>query len=337
MELLDDIRVTHQGRERRVELLTGDLAAIPPEHAVDVLVVSAFPNDYVPTTISLIGALHRAGVSVAALAERKEVDLREFSHCWLSRPVGRAGTHFRRVLCFEPSFRGQATEVVGDIFRSIVPFTAGPTPIATLAMPLVSTGLRGESPAPMLEALTDAAVHWLANGLPLDRIKIVIRDSPAADDLRAVFAEVKGRHTAPPPAPPPPRFDAFVSYAHKNKASVDRFVGELTTRRPALKLFVDRLELQPGHAWQDELDAAIKDARKVICVLTPDYLSSGMCQEELGMARLRHRVTPGGVILPLYLRSTDVSLFLQGLHYEDAREDDPVKVAAAAERMLQRL
>src|SRR5262249_14831551 len=129
MELIDTVAVRYQGNERQVMLFVGDLARIPEREAVDLLVVSAFPDNYVPTRTSLIGALARAGVSVFDLALDKEVDLRSFSSCWLSRAIERSGIHFRRVLCFEPGYRGRAPEVVGDIFRSVVPFTTGKPPI----------------------------------------------------------------------------------------------------------------------------------------------------------------------------------------------------------------
>ena len=45
MKLIDRITVRHGDKLHHIELLVGDLTDIPPEHAVDALVVSAFPNE----------------------------------------------------------------------------------------------------------------------------------------------------------------------------------------------------------------------------------------------------------------------------------------------------
>ncbi len=63
MKLIDRITVRHGDKLHHIELRVGDLTDIPPEHALDALVVSAFPNDYSPTGSSLIGALHSRGAS----------------------------------------------------------------------------------------------------------------------------------------------------------------------------------------------------------------------------------------------------------------------------------
>jgi hypothetical protein len=339
VKLIDTITVRHQGNERHVMLFVGNLASLPEREAVDVLIVSAFPDDYIPTRNSLIGALFRSGVSVAHLAEEKEVDLRRFSSCWLSRLIERTGIHFRRVLCFEPWYRGKAPEVVGDIFRSIVPFTTGSPPISQVAMPLVASGAQGESAEVMLEALTDASLHWLSVGLPLDRIKIVIRDSDDSESLRETFAHVKRRHAGAVSGPQKPssRFDVFLSYCHKNKEEVDDLVRELKERRPALRVFVDRLELHPGTAWQQHIYESLDHARKVICAFSPDYLASKVCREEFNIAMLRHREAPDGVLLPLYLYTAELPTYMKLFQYEDVREGDRVKIAQSAERLLNQM
>ena len=336
MKLIDTITIRYQGNERSVMLFVGDLTRMPEHEAVDMLIVSAFPDDYVPTRTSLIGALDRAGVSVADLAKDKEVDLRHFSSCWLSRPIEMGGIHFQRLLCFEPRYRGKAPEVVGDIFRSIIPFTAGKPPISQIAMPLVASGDQGESPEVMLGALIDASVHWLSVGLSLDRIKIVLHDSADSHSLREAFACAKSRHTesAPEHQQPAFDFDIFVSYSQNNKKAVDDLVAELRSRRPELRIFVDRLELQPGAAWQQHIFDSLDASKKVICIFSPDYLASKICKEEFNIALFRHREAADGILIPLYLYTAELPTYMKLFQSEDVREGDRMKIAQSTERLL---
>ena len=89
MKLINTIEVDNTLEQ--IQLLHGDLTDIPSHFAVHLLVISAFPNDYIPTPTSLIGALHRKGVNVDSLARKKDRDLRANFH---------AGCHleFRRLL-----------------------------------------------------------------------------------------------------------------------------------------------------------------------------------------------------------------------------------------------
>ena len=68
MQLLDYIQVKTDKGFADIELYLGDLSAIPKEHKVDIVILSAFPNTYSPTPNTLIGSLDQKGLSVAKLA-----------------------------------------------------------------------------------------------------------------------------------------------------------------------------------------------------------------------------------------------------------------------------
>lgn len=187
MELLHSLKIP--GTQKKIDLLRGDLTAIPPEHAVDVLILSAFPDDYTPTPNSLIGALFAKGLSVEALAANREEDLRQSYSCWLSRPIGpeHAELNFLRILCYEPLKRGRAAELIGDVFRALAPFTLGPPHIKSVAMPILASGDQKQPASEMLGAIMIAGFNWLIRGFPVDTIKIVVRPDTRLDDLTARF------------------------------------------------------------------------------------------------------------------------------------------------------
>jgi hypothetical protein len=90
-KLLDSIDISDGQITRRIALYEGDLTAIPKEHRADILVISAFPEDYHPSRSSLIGALERNGLSVNQLATTKAHDLRTACAFWIFNPIVGAG------------------------------------------------------------------------------------------------------------------------------------------------------------------------------------------------------------------------------------------------------
>lgn len=337
MRLLDSIVIEQGGALRSVQLCAGNLAAIPESEGVDLLIVSALPDDYTPTDTSLIGALARRGISLADLAADKEVDLRNYASCWLSRAIDPRQAGVRRILCFEPRVRGQAAGLVGDIFRSLIPFLGGDPPIRQVAMPIVASGDAGESAEVVLKALVDAAVRWLSIGTPLDCIKIVDNDPSEQKALCDTFARIKARLASPAAERSSHHFDAFISYSHANKAEVDQFVAALRALRPNLRLFLDRFELNPGAAWQQEIFEALDSSARVICVLSPDYLESKMCQEEFNIALMRRRESGDELLVPIYLRSATLPGYMKALHHVDAREGEAERIAQVARQVVERL
>ena len=207
MELIKRLAV-HDGHvERSIGLYEGDLAQIPAREAVDLLVVSAFPDSYRPLPGTLIGALQQRGLSLGHLAANKDHDLRQVSGFWLSKPL--SGTHpdmhIGRIACFEPLLLGQPPQVVGELFRGLFPFLDTDQD-AVVAMPLPGAGNQRWPPEAIFRPLLDAAAHWLRRGMPIAELKIVEirRDRIAA--LAQQFQDFEDAlyATAARPRPPAP-------------------------------------------------------------------------------------------------------------------------------------
>ena len=336
MELLDTLTVHHKSGNRYIELYYGDLTAMLPHEAVDVLVVSAFPNDYSPVPRTLIGALHDKGVSVKHLA-LKRIDLRATFSCWLSEEIQspQPGIEFKRILCFEPLVRGRPSEVVGDIFQALIPFVSEDSSMKRIAMPLVATGNQAAPIVDILAALLDAGVHWLELGLPVSHIKIVEHSRQKAAEIKGAFSVLKQQYTSAHLSPPKKyQYDLFLSYSHQNTGDIMFFANELQQTRPSLRIFLDRQELNPGAAWQQKIFEALDDCQKVIPAFSAQYLTSKVCKEEFNIALLRHRDAQDSVLLPIYLYSAELPTYMKMIQFIDCREADKDKLRAACKHIL---
>jgi hypothetical protein len=222
MRTIDQFTVARRrgtGAPATIELLQGDLSAIPPEHAVDALVVSAFPNSYTPNPGTLFEALLERGLDMQEVAQSKEEDQRSRLGCWISRPLPRTRAqrfNFRRIVCFEPrypafmassEFDAESIEqTVGFVFRClnnfVIPESSAGTDredyeIARVAMPLLATGNQGVQLEALLPQLLDAAIFWLEEGLPIEQLKIVaFSDRETATAARLFSAVATARRVA---------------------------------------------------------------------------------------------------------------------------------------------
>ena len=339
MRLLDciDIDTTPP---KRIELLQGDLSNIPPQFAIDLLIVSAFPGDYSPTPSSLIGALYRKGLGVGALAATKERDLRKDFSCWLSQKFTppSSGLRFSRVLCFEPLVRGHPPEIVGDIFRALTPILAEKPDIRAVAMPVLAAGDQGHSVSSMLTPLLDASIHWMGKGLPLHCIRIVVYSDDQAKEAKRVFSRAKANYIPTKPAPElGADYDVFISYAHENTLEMEIFKQHLLKMKPGIRVFLDRKEIDIGAPWQPEIFESLDRCRKVIVMYSPDYLKSKVCKEEFNIAWIRNRETEINIIFPIYIYTSELPTYMKYLNYIDCREGDEARIEQASDHLIKSL
>ena len=336
MKLMATWTIRHGNEDRRIELLHGDLALLPPEHAVDVLVVSAFAGDYLTTSGSLIGALGRSGLSVAHLAAHKQIDMREQFSCWLSRPVGRR-FNFRRLLCIESGWRGDPPENTDDLFRALAPFLLTGFRECSVAMPLIGAGDQGWPAMDMLEAILRASIRWIERGLKLRLLKIVVLGKDTARDAVKVFASLKQQYQAPPGAASTAyssavgsmQHDIFVSY-NRAQASMAKFlVSALKASARSPKIYIDLTGISAGTSWPTEIATALDTSRRVVVLYSPDFWASRICQLEFNAAFARQQDTGEAILFPLLLEDVKIPYLFRTIQHIDCRVNDTSRLAYA--------
>lgn len=141
-----------------------------------------------------------------------------------------------------------------------------------------------------------------------------------ADEAATIFRRF---HPPAEPVPQPPRqgrseYDVFISYAHEDDAPVGVLVEYL--RNDSLRLFLDRLELSEGSAWQPAILSAIDRCKRLVAVYSPAYVQSKVCQEEFNIAWARGRKLQTDMIFPVYWETADLPTYMDMLLYADCRE-----------------
>lgn len=353
MQLLSAINLTVPAGHAVIQLLQGDLSALPKEHAADLLVISAFPNDYTPLPGSLMYALHEKGLQVSELATHKSVDLVKSLGCWLSEPLTAAQQqtfNFRQVLCFEPAREaGTPDSIVGNIFRSINNF-AFDDDNNVIAMQVLGAGKQKIPVDKMVPALLEAAIFWLKSGIPLDCIKLVAHSDEVAKQALQLFNHAKEQYESKataktvikgPPLPPAiapesavKEYDFFISYSHKQQQQVEELVKALKAKNADWNIFYDRSAIPAGGLWIKLISDAIQHSKNVVCILTPQYRDSAVCWDEFQCAKAKEYRTKKPLIKTInFLKDDDMPLIMSVYSYIDCTEGDVEKLKEAVDAL----
>jgi hypothetical protein len=339
-EVVDTLEVQGTSSDGLIQFCVGDLTNAAPEDSTDVLVVWTIRDSYFPIPSSLIAALDQKGISVEALAQNKEVDLRGAFSCWLSREILEPpqGIQFKRVLCYEPVQSANAAEQVGDIFRSLAPFLGGSFPVRTVATPLLASGFNHAAAIEMMRQLVDATVHWMSSGLPLSCLKIVCLPDNHVSELSRVFSALKAQYSdLSQNLINKFSYDLFISYSHKDAREVSMFEQALLNQKNDIRIFFDRKNLNSGAAWQREIFESIDDSRKVAVFYSPTYLDSKVCIEEFNIALCRHRESDEPVLMPIYLYSANLPTYMRLVQFKDCREFNLNRLDEACRELIREL
>lgn len=307
IRLQDSISVVTSFGEHVVELCYGDITKLPVEEKMDIIMVSAFIGDYSNATGTLIGALSfNLGLSTSELSRDKDMDLRTHYSCWLSKPLPE-GLPFRRLLCFEKT-RGSSDSSlerqIRDIFKVLVPILKNQN--TTIITPLLATGNQRSDQITVLHSIVSGAISWIQAGLPLKQLKIVIYEDNN-EELNRKFAKLKETHLkSQNKRHDVKEYDIFLVYQPTDATVVSSLKQNLLAKNDQLSIYSDPSKFNQKGVWQQGIFDLMMSSKRIVPVLTPNYVKSDECLEMFNMAICCTRRKGKDLLVPLYFETIQI-------------------------------
>jgi len=128
------------------------------------------------------------------------------------------------------------------------------------------------------------------------------------------------------------RYDAFISYSHRDEKWVQ---GTLLPwlEDAGLHVCIDFRDFEPGAPVLTEMERAVKQSRKTLLVLTPDYLASEWAEFENILASTLDPAARQRRVIPLLLQQCELPLRIRSLIYLDFTQ--PSEVESQLQRLIE--
>jgi hypothetical protein len=104
----------------------------------------------------------------------------------------------------------------------------------------------------------------------------------------------------------------FISYSHNDAPFVSMLTS--TFRLRGIEYWRDIEQIKPGDVWDEKIHYALKDAERLLVVLSEDAMASDEVSNEWRYALTLHKP-----IIPVYLRTCEIPYRLNTLQYVDFR------------------
>ncbi|PIK34525.1 hypothetical protein BSL78_28650 [Apostichopus japonicus] len=316
----DKIRVLTQNGECSIEYYLGDICCLKPENKVDVLLVSAFRENYDPIKGTLIGALrYQLKLNVAEYALNKAEDLREYYSCWVSHPLPEH-LPFKRLLCFEQ--RDNSNK-----FVEMLKFSS--------YLKSVSKGFRETD---LMQSMVEAAVNWMKAGLPLKQLKIVqyavfTEEGEVAQSQRGTTKASENSLETPI------EYDIYLSCCKEDRDVSKALLDSLKQAKPDIRVVVGSdQKMMKDESWQEEMYETMMKSARVVTVLSPRYLQSAACIEQYNIALCCNRKVHKDLLAPFYVEAVpELPSYMQLVQYVDCLSRDASKISAGCQQLVRML
>ena len=107
---------------------------------------------------------------------------------------------------------------------------------------------------------------------------------------------------------------AFISYSRADSEFALKLAQDL--KAAGIQVWLDQMDIRPGHEWDDAIEAALTGATRVILVLSPTSVASRNVRNEIAVA-----LDEGKAIIPILYLDCVTPLQLRRVQHIDFRSD----------------
>ena len=176
---------------KTIEVYSGDITNSILQ--TDLLIISAFANNYSPRRNSLIGHLYfQKNIDVQKHSIQPEIDFRSSLKTWVSQQL--EDKLIKRLLCVEDLNEMNDLEMVfTNIFATAALANYKGIHIESIMMPLLGSGNQNNDMANTLKYLIPASIEALSKNAELQTIYFIEKDQRKADHINSVINDILNR------------------------------------------------------------------------------------------------------------------------------------------------
>lgn len=135
------------------------------------------------------------------------------------------------------------------------------------------------------------------------------------------------------------KYDVFLSYSSKDRLWVQSTLLKFIESK-GYRVCFDERDFLLGCNLVETISTAVYESRRVIAVLSPDYLSSGWCMQLeflLTYTRILNKEAPFNSLLPIIYRNCQIPEHVKCIRYLDYTTVTAVRKSNVVEKLLSRL
>lgn len=297
------------------------------EQEIDILTTSAFVRSYSPTPMTIFRALDKKGISVEAIAQTPEIDLRNPCNVWLSKELTHNVTKINRIGCIElldyrantSNFLEQEQAMINSTrsyFKMLDIASVYNIKMSTVALPLLGGGAQKISSNLLLIPLINECIAFLKRNSSVEKIFFIDKNFEKATIIANTLKQSLRFLNADNSSNIEKNRTVFLSYSSADKNVADNLCFKLESN--GFKVWYAPRDVEGPYA--EAISNAIEKASLFVVILSQNSLHSEHVLNEIDLAfqRLPNHIKFKPLRLDDSMFTPSFKYYLSRQHWMDA-------------------